>query len=67
MHLSPTYFIFLLKYNNLYNSISIEFMTIFKAKISKKLPEGHFLNNTIVIKPNIGDEIFQYHDHFMNI
>ena len=39
MHLSSIKFIFLLKYNNLHNSISIEFMTIFKAKISKKLPK----------------------------
>jgi len=38
MHLSSIHFIFLLKYNNLNQFISSLFMTIFKAKISKKLP-----------------------------
>lgn len=60
-------FIFLLKYNNLNQFISSLFMTIFKAKIYKNYPNAYFLNSIIVIKRNIGDEIFQYHDHFMNI
>ncbi|WHA53097.1 hypothetical protein OH685_07605 [Acinetobacter pittii] len=32
-------FIFLFKYNNLHKPPPIYFMTIFEAKISKKLPE----------------------------
>jgi len=32
-------FIFLFKYNNLHKSPPIYFMTIFEAKISKKLPK----------------------------
>ena len=37
MHLSSMIFIFLFKYNNLHKSPPIYFMTIFEAKISKKL------------------------------
>lgn len=32
-------FYFLFKYNNLHKSLPIYFMTIFEAKISKKLPK----------------------------
>lgn len=67
MHLSSMFFIFLFKYNNLHKSPPIYFMTIFEAKYLKNYLNVYFLNTTTVIKSNIGDEIFQYHDHFMNI